>query len=255
MDHRDIFPDADALPVFNSHAIESCLHRISGLAEQYLYLNDDVFFGRPVAPTLFFRGNGLATFFPSSALIEPGPRQPYDNPVMSAAKNTRALIAEVFERAATTIFQHTPHPQLRSVLQHMEMSHPEIFARVAASPFRHPEDLSIASSLHHFYAYALGKALPSRLEYFYLDVSHPWASKRLRWLLRNRTFDVFCLNDSPSVSGDDSRNSELLERFLSRYYPLPSSFEVTTPRFATSPEPAHDRRLVISLSDRRDETV
>ncbi|MFD0331960.1 hypothetical protein ACFQZC_36840 [Streptacidiphilus monticola] len=51
VDHREIFSDPDALPTFNSHAIESQLHHIDGLAEHFLYLNDDVLFGRLVSPT------------------------------------------------------------------------------------------------------------------------------------------------------------------------------------------------------------
>src|SRR5690606_29387339 len=39
VDHRDIFP-ADALPTFNSHAIESRLQHVPDLAEHFLYLND-----------------------------------------------------------------------------------------------------------------------------------------------------------------------------------------------------------------------
>ena len=33
-----------------SYAIETALHRIDGLSEHFLYLNDDVFLGRPVPP-------------------------------------------------------------------------------------------------------------------------------------------------------------------------------------------------------------
>lgn len=228
VDHREIFPE-HCLPVFNSHAIESRLHHIPGLSERYLYLNDDVFFGRSVGPDLFFHGNGLAKFFPSSALIDHGPRAPHDDPVTSAAKNNRQLIADEFGRTTTTIFQHTPHPQLRSVLEAMERSHPEEFARVAASKFRHPDDLSITSALHHYYAYAIGKALPARLDYLYLDLAHPRAANRLRRIRSVREFDVFCLNDSPDVSGDDRRSDRLLRSFLPRYYPLASPFELDTP--------------------------
>mgnify|MGYP003649856153 CR=1 FL=1 len=39
--HEDIFPDLNCLPNFNSRAIESCLHKIEGLSEYFLYLNDD----------------------------------------------------------------------------------------------------------------------------------------------------------------------------------------------------------------------
>ena len=40
--HRDIIP-AQFLPVFNSTAIEMYLHRIPGLDEEFIYLNDDFF--------------------------------------------------------------------------------------------------------------------------------------------------------------------------------------------------------------------
>src|SRR5699024_2602259 len=127
-------------------------------------------------------------------------------------------------RRVTNLFQHTPHPQLKSVLEQMEANHPELFAHVAASPFRHPDDLSIASALHHYYAYGLGKAVPSRLASLYLDLAHPRAATRLRRLLRERQFDVFCLNDSPAVDG--RRRGPLVQDFLQRYFPLPSSFEL-----------------------------
>lgn len=55
--HTDFIP-AEYLPTFNSHTIELNLHRIEGLAEQFIYFNDDMFLIRPVKPTLFFR-NGL----------------------------------------------------------------------------------------------------------------------------------------------------------------------------------------------------
>ena len=49
VDHSAILP-ADALPTFNSHAIESALHRLPDLAEHFVYLNDDFFLGRPLGP-------------------------------------------------------------------------------------------------------------------------------------------------------------------------------------------------------------
>ena len=49
--HREIFANQADLPTFNSHAIESQIHRIEGLSEHFLYLNDDFFVGRPLSPT------------------------------------------------------------------------------------------------------------------------------------------------------------------------------------------------------------
>ena len=57
--HAEIFPDPSVLPTFNSHAIEACLHRIPGLAERFIYFNDDVFLGRETRVEDFFTQAGL----------------------------------------------------------------------------------------------------------------------------------------------------------------------------------------------------
>ncbi|MGC5083508.1 capsule biosynthesis protein CapC, partial [Escherichia coli] len=59
---EEFFADPSVLPTHNSHAVEAQLHRIPGLAEHFLYSNDDMFFGRPVTPELFFSGAGITRF-------------------------------------------------------------------------------------------------------------------------------------------------------------------------------------------------
>eukprot|EP01103_Thecamoeba_quadrilineata_P002665 TRINITY_DN1257_c0_g1_i1.p1 TRINITY_DN1257_c0_g1~~TRINITY_DN1257_c0_g1_i1.p1 ORF type:complete len:1024 (-),score=211.29 TRINITY_DN1257_c0_g1_i1:198-3269(-) len=46
--HSDIFLNKNHLPTFSSPAIESHIHRIPGLSNKFLYLNDDVMFGREI---------------------------------------------------------------------------------------------------------------------------------------------------------------------------------------------------------------
>ncbi len=53
--HSDFIP-AEYLPTFSSHVIESNLHRIPGLSEEFVYFNDDMFLLRPLEETDFFRG-------------------------------------------------------------------------------------------------------------------------------------------------------------------------------------------------------
>lgn len=57
--HHDqgVLPKA-LLPTFNSHAIESGLHRIPGLADRFVYFNDDNFVCRPLTPEHFFTKDG-----------------------------------------------------------------------------------------------------------------------------------------------------------------------------------------------------
>ena len=51
--HRDYMPE-QALPVFNSNAIEVGMHRIEGLAEHFVYFNDDLFLVAPIKPGYYF---------------------------------------------------------------------------------------------------------------------------------------------------------------------------------------------------------
>ncbi|KAG2460224.1 GNPTA phosphotransferase, partial [Polypterus senegalus] len=52
--HKDIFLNGSHLPTFSSPAIESHLHRIPGLSRKFIYLNDDVMFGKDVWPDDFY---------------------------------------------------------------------------------------------------------------------------------------------------------------------------------------------------------
>jgi hypothetical protein len=55
VDHREIFRGYEQyLPTFNSLAIETMLWRIKGLADRFLYFNDDMMLVGPVEPTHFF---------------------------------------------------------------------------------------------------------------------------------------------------------------------------------------------------------
>ncbi|KAG1679747.1 N-acetylglucosamine-1-phosphotransferase subunits alpha/beta [Nymphon striatum] len=52
--HQEIFENKSHLPSFSSPAIETHLHKIPGLSKKFLYLNDDVMFGKEVYPDDFF---------------------------------------------------------------------------------------------------------------------------------------------------------------------------------------------------------
>ena len=203
--HRELSVTAVGCPTFNSHAIESQLHHIDGLAEQYLYLNDDVFFGRPLSPSRFFHGNGLAIFALSKAKIGLSDPSPADAPVMSAAKRNRDLLAEHFGVTVTNKFQHVPHALRRSVMHDLEKEFEEEFHRTASAQFRSAADISVSSSLGHYYGYITGRAVPGSLHYFYADIARDDTPDRLTTLLRDRDYDVFCLNDHDSSRIDPVR--------------------------------------------------
>ena len=56
--HHDEIFDQEDIPTFNYNVIESYLHRIPGLSDQFIYLNDDFLFGNVVSPEDFFTTDG-----------------------------------------------------------------------------------------------------------------------------------------------------------------------------------------------------
>ncbi|MCD8282079.1 MAG: Stealth CR1 domain-containing protein, partial [Prevotella sp.] len=54
INHRDIIPE-EFLPTFNSVVIERYMHRIPGLAEHFVYFNDDFYIISRVGTERFFR--------------------------------------------------------------------------------------------------------------------------------------------------------------------------------------------------------
>ncbi|MCX3062574.1 stealth family protein [Streptomyces beihaiensis] len=224
VDHREIFSDPSALPTFNSHAIESQLHHIDGLSECFLYLNDDVFLGRPVTPGHFFHPNGLTKFFQSKALIPVGDVESTDLPVNAAGKNSRRLIAQHFGSALSQKMKHTPHALRRSVLAEIEEVYPREHRATQHSRFRSPKDVPVASSLHHYYAYHSARATVGDIRYQYVDLAAPLAQRRLNSILAHRNYDTFCLNDTVGGADPDAQ-TRMLETFLSTYFPVPSPYE------------------------------
>ena len=57
VDHRDFIP-SQFLPTYNSVVIERYMHKIPGLAEHFVYFNDDFYITTPISPERFFK-NGL----------------------------------------------------------------------------------------------------------------------------------------------------------------------------------------------------
>ncbi|WP_030548153.1 stealth family protein [Streptomyces albus] len=225
VDHKEIFTDPTGLPVFNSHAIGTQLHHIPGLSDRYLYFNDDVFLGRPVGPEAFFHGNGMAKLPFSPAQLGLGAPHPDEPAPNSAGKNVRRLMLEAHGRFTVNKFMHTPHPQIRAVMEEIEERFAEDVERTSRSRFRSVTDIAMGASLHHHHAYLTGRAVPGSYKLRYVDVARPDAEERLAELLSTRCFDFFCLNDVDTPAGEQERIAARLHAFLEEYFPFPSRFE------------------------------
>ncbi|AXI78119.1 sugar phosphotransferase [Peterkaempfera bronchialis] len=223
--HKEIFSDPSVLPTFNSHAIESQLHHIEGLAEHFLYFNDDMFIGRPVGPQLFFLTNGTARYFPARGRVPQGEVSPLDTPVDVATKNNRRVFQERFGRSITQVMEHAPYAMRRSVLDDLEREYPEVFRTTAANRFRSLSDHNIPSNLVHYYGYLTGRAIPSSNRFAYVALAAKDLPGRLARLLERRDRDTFCINDTFVEDDDPEGQNELLASFLEAYFPVAGPYE------------------------------
>ena len=227
--HKELFDDRGVLPTFNSHAIESQLHRLPGLSDRFLYMNDDVMFARPLGPEMFFDPSGHSHFFRSPAKVDtagPGSR---DTPVEHAARNNRRLLQERFGRININKMKHAAHALQREVLAEIAETYPEQVEATASHQFRHPDDLSVVSSLHHYWAYLSGRAEPWPLALFYADLMMPSTPIRLCELRRARDRDMLCLNDTDGTERELDLQRKVCRRFFEAYFPVASPFERQDP--------------------------
>ncbi|MGW6915478.1 stealth conserved region 3 domain-containing protein [Kitasatospora sp. NPDC054939] len=222
--HRELFAGSGAGPVFNSHAIETRLHLIPGLAEHFLYFNDDMFLGRPLSPQAFFLGNGLPRYFPDGRVIPPGAAHDGDSVYVAAQKNTRAALASAVGRTYPRTLKHTPYPLRRSVLAEAAERFSGVLAGTVRSPFRSAADLAPITLATH-YADATARAVEGHLYdgYFATDSREDLAG--LPELDAARWADVFCLADGVRDGIPAEEQERIVTEFLNGYFPAPSPWE------------------------------
>ena len=239
--HDQIIPD-EYLPTFNSHVIESCLHRIPGLSEHYIYFNDDVMLLQPAKPTDFFTETGVMRGFISSAVFPNGPICAADTPSMTAIKNARSLLFEKTGYHLSPKFAHTFHPQRKSVAFACE----EIFAgalhECRKNKFRNTSDVLCTSFLFPCYAYVTGAGVFSKLRAWYFNVRDVTAQSLYTKMLKMKDQPSgprsVCLNDHlpDTLEFNFADYAKALTDFLHSYYPATCEAERDR-EFGTKPMP------------------
>lgn len=163
VDHKEIFRGYEEyLPVFNSLAIESMLWRIPGLAERYIYFNDDVLLAAPTTPADFFVGDSLVCYasrmsYHFAAFLRWAKHLKSGHKVFGF-KDAMINAAHLIGRHDTFLcFDHTPHMVLRDVLSDYYAGHPEAIVHNIRHRFRDPSQYN-PQELCYLLAKQQGKA-------------------------------------------------------------------------------------------------
>jgi hypothetical protein len=223
---EEFFADPSVLPTHNSQAVESQLHHIAGLSEHFLYSNDDMFFGRPVSPDMFFSPGSVTKFIEANTRIGLGLNSAERSGFENAARVNRALLQQRFGRVTTRHLEHTAAPLRKSVLTEMEHEFADEFRATAASPFRAASNISVTNSLYHYYALMTGRAIvQEKAKVMYVDTTMVAGLASLSELLKKRSVDFFCLNDGSFPEVTDDERTAVVTDFLERYFPFKAPWE------------------------------
>jgi len=187
VDHKEIFRGYEQyLPSFNSSSIHSMIWRIEGLAENFIYFNDDVFLIRKIAPEDWFINNRpvlrgkwllppvhkiLGSYF--KTLINRGLRNnPEYHPKISFYIRQWKTASLVGYRARYFFHCHTPYPMSRSRLEKYFSENGELLEEIIAYRFRSHNQFLMTSLAYHLEIKDGNRQL-SRLNLEYL---HPYYS-------------------------------------------------------------------------------
>jgi hypothetical protein len=224
VDHREIIPER-FLPTFSSHAIESRLQHVPGLADHFLYFNDDFFLMRQTSAVDFFHGNGLSRAFLEPYGVVSGEVAEGDPDYLNAARNGKRLLEDTFEKSATNLHKHTPYALRRDVLLEMEERFATSINPTTARAFRTAEDISTVSFLYHHYAFLTGRAAYSGRNAALIKAQTPRYEKKLQRILSGRGVPFsLCLNDGGGSFLHPHWGQHVVE-FLSAYFPEKSKYE------------------------------
>jgi hypothetical protein len=221
--HRD-FMAPDALPTFNSHAIESAMWRIDGLSEHFVYMNDDFLVVRPIRPNDLFSPEGRPRICLTAVPVPPGPVQPGDSAAVVGARNSRELLCSAGICTADRLLAHVPIPQRRSIHAQLGQRFPDHVSATEHSQVRSPRDVAPVF-LHSWFALLTQQAEEVAMTHRYVELSSGQGPGQLRVAVRRRDVDYICPNlaSDPLLPWPDL--ARVVQEGLEHILPGPSRFE------------------------------
>lgn len=232
--HSD-YIDAEFLPTFSSHPIELNLHRIEGLADKFVYFNDDMYLTAPVTPEDFFvdglpRGYGVLNpptaarngiggiILNNLGIIEDhfdfwtqfrAHIRKWIHPIYGT-KLLRTFLLLPWRRYVGFLDLHLPSPFLKSTFQEVWEKEEKLLRTVSSHKFRNDADVN--QWLMSYWQIATGRfvpASPKAGQVFYVseDVSNVVQA------IKNPKLKMVCINDSEKIENLEKLRKELAEAF------------------------------------------
>ncbi len=248
--HDEFIPE-EYLPTFSSHAIELNIHRIPGLAEHFVYFNDDTFVLRALEKKDFFREGLPCTYggeiplelsgrigtwqhaavndlgivnahFPKKEAVKKY-KTKYIDKRYRWKDNFRTLMLEILFPSYFTGFKnlHAPAAYLKETFQEVWNLEYDILHSTCKDRFRTSDNLNQWVML--WWQIASGNFSPAVIDNYVASVNE----KNVEYMIntiKTQGHDMICIND-PEEQIDFKILAEQIDKAFGYVFPKKSRFE------------------------------
>lgn len=244
--HKDFLKKED-LPVFNSRAIECNIHRINGLAEHFVYFNDDTFVLRKLAPDYFFSSGLPRDLFALNIISTDITAHMKINNIKVLSKyfNKREVMARLFSKwfrfnngvefiksllllpwpQFTGFFSHhLPQPFLKKTFYKVWELEKELLELTSKSKFKKSSDVN--QFLFKWWQILEGEFNPR--SYRRAKNISIWKfddALQAAGIISRSALDMICINDHLS-DGTFGKSKSVIDDAFEKLFPSKSSFEL-----------------------------
>ncbi|CAH0480228.1 unnamed protein product [Peronospora belbahrii] len=236
VDQDDLLPkDKVTLPTFDTNVIEQYLHKIPGLTDIFIHMNDDYLFIKPVTPDRLFTCEGGLRFLTEINHIRHVPSIKA-RPWLASVRNTVMLMDKTYGgQHVYNFIKHAPFVYSRFAFEEIHKKFAKELDATLSFQLRTSNDLNMPL-LHHIYMQEEGSkilGIPVGLnplseseewKLVYLkDDGHEMLDAQFKKALNNEGPEILlALNDGFT----NSKTAEIVGRFYSLMLPEPTVFEL-----------------------------
>lgn len=262
VDQDDLLPKEKpnmAIPTFDTNVIEQYLHKVPGVSDVFIHMNDDYLFVKPVAPHRLFSCDGGLRMLTEINHIRHVPAQK-TNAWLASVRNTVQLMDATYGGEHVVNFlKHAPFVYSRQAFNEIHRKFGKELNAMLSHQLRHPEDLNMPL-LHHIYMLEEGSrklGIPVALNP--LDEADDWLLVRVRDTEHDELREVFARTLSGRgrevllALNDEYQNpatAKMVGEFYAKLLPEPTPYELpegqVTPFLSNyhGPECAYDPDVI-----------
>jgi len=249
--HSDFIP-TEYLPTFNSHTIELNLHRIQGLAEEFVYFNDDMFLISNTKPSNFFKNYlpcdeaniryklphhfslvksvdfynlwTLAKHFKKNKCLSKNPTK-YINLRYSLFDNLYTLYALPAPIFPGFTWHHSAQSFLKSTFEDVWVKEPELLEKTCKSKFR--EATKVSQYLIRYWQLAQGNFSPCNFSKSRIRCELGTTPiEEIGEIIRQQNKQIICINDDFNIDQYYELYKISLIKSFEMILPEKSTFEI-----------------------------